>query len=96
MVGDTELHLGAWIELAEDNQWTRAQLTWISQYKTLFIFISADGRTHSMAGPLLEFLLLQGRLRVISQAGVLAGALEGITRSAMRNNARAGEQASRQ
>ena len=69
-LGGAELHLGAWIELAENDQWVRAQLTWISQYKTLFIFTGADGRTHSMAGPLLEFLLLQGQVRVVSHEGV--------------------------
>lgn len=93
VLGGTQLHLGAWIELAENDHWVRAQLSWISQFKTLFIFTSADGRTHSMAGPLLEFLLLQGQVKVISQEGMLAGAIESITRSAMRNNARAGEQA---
>ena len=87
VLGSTELHLGAWIDLAENDQWTRAQLTWISQYKTLLIFTSANGRTHSMAGPLLEFLLLQDQARVISSEGVLAGAIESITRSAMRNKA---------
>ena len=93
VLGDAELHLGAWIELSENDHWVRAQLTWMSKYKTLFIFTSADGRTHSLAGPLLEFLLLQGQVKVISQEGVLEGALESITRRAMRNAARAGEQA---
>jgi len=71
--GGIELRLGAWVELNEDDQWLRAQLTWISRYKTLFIFTSAGGRTHSMTEPLLQFFLLQGQLKVISQEGVVSG-----------------------
>ncbi len=79
--GSIELRLGAWIELLEGEQWLRAQLTWISLYNTLFIFTSADGRTHSMNEPLLQYLLLQGQVKVINQEGVLAGALNQVERS---------------
>ena len=67
--GDVNLRLGAWVELRDDDQWLRAQLTWISNYKTLLIFTSAAGRSHSMTEPLLQYFLLQGLVKVISWDG---------------------------
>lgn len=84
--GSVELRLGAWVELLQDTQWVRAQLTWISPYNTLYMFTSEGGRTHSMTGPLLQYLLLQELVRVISQQGVLDGALDNVARTAMRNS----------
>jgi hypothetical protein len=78
--GRAELRLGAWVEMIEDDQWVRAQLTWISLYKTLFVFTSEGGRTHSLNEPLLQYYLLQGMVKVISQEGVLAGALNQMER----------------
>ena len=89
-----ELRLGAWVELIADDQWLRAQLTWISLYNTLFMFTSAGGRTHSMTEPLLQYFLLQGLVRVISQEGVLAGSLDQVTRTAMLNTVIGNAQAS--
>ncbi len=71
--GSIQLRLGAWVELFADEQWFRAQLSWISHYRTLFMFTSADGRTHSMTEPLLQYFLLQGLIKVISQEGVFGG-----------------------
>ena len=70
-LGGVELRLGAWVDMTVDEQWVRAQLTWISLYKTLFLFTSAGGRTHSVPEPLLQFLLLQGMVKVVSPDGVL-------------------------
>ncbi|MDB5965192.1 MAG: hypothetical protein JWQ72_1692 [Polaromonas sp.] len=84
--GAVELHLGAWVELFADDRWMRAQLTWISPYNTLYMFTSEGGRTHSMTGPLLQYLLLQELVKVISDQGVLAGALNTVARTAMRNS----------
>ena len=70
-VGGIELRLGAWVDMTVDEQWVRAQLTWISQYKTLFLFTSSGGRTHSVGEPLLQFLMLQGMVKVVSPDGVL-------------------------
>ncbi|MES2360383.1 MAG: DUF1631 family protein [Pseudomonadota bacterium] len=81
-----ELRLGAWVELLHDMKWLRAQLTWISPYNTLYMFTSEGGRTHSMTGPLLQYLLLQGLVKVVSQQGVLDGALDSVARTAMRNS----------
>ena len=81
-----EMRLGAWVELLHDTQWLRAQLTWISPYNTLYMFTSEGGRTHSMTGPLLQYLLLQDMVKVVSQRGVVAGALDSVARTAMRNS----------
>lgn len=81
-----ELRLGAWVELLHDMKWLRAQLTWISPYNTLYMFTSEGGRTHSMTGPLLQYLLLQDLVKVVSQQGVLDGALDSVARTAMRNS----------
>ena len=67
-----ELKLGAWVEMTLDGRQVRAQLTWISLYKTLCIFTSTDGATHSMSESLLHYFLLQGMVKVISAEGVLA------------------------
>ncbi len=71
LTGSIEFKLGAWVDLFADDQWLRAQLTWISLYNTLFIFTSLDGRTHSMTEPLLQYLLLQNLVKVVSLDGVL-------------------------
>ncbi|MBI2726599.1 MAG: DUF1631 family protein [Polaromonas sp.] len=84
--GSVALRLGDWVELLQDTQWVRAQLTWISPYQTLYMFTSEGGRTHSMTGPLLEYLLLQELVKVVSQQGVLDGALDTVARTAMRNS----------
>jgi hypothetical protein len=84
--GSVELKLGAWVELFSEDKWLRAQLTWISPYNTLFMFTSEGGRTHSMTGPLLQYLLLQELVKVISTQGVLEGALNNVARTAMRNS----------
>jgi hypothetical protein len=81
-----ELQLGAWVELFSEDKWLRAQLTWISPYNTLFMFTSEGGRTHSMTGPLLQYLLLQDLVKIISQQGVLDGALDTVARTAMHNS----------
>ena len=70
--GSIELRVGAWVELMDGHEWLRAQLTWVSCYQTLFIFTSAGGRTHSMNEPLLQYYLLQGLVKVISQDYVSA------------------------
>ncbi len=84
--GSVTLSLGDWVELLQDTQWVRAQLTWISPYHTLYMFTSEGGRTHSMTGPLLQYLLLQELVRIVSQKGVLDGALDTVARTAMRNS----------
>ena len=86
LVDSVELRLGAWVELLHETQWLRAQLTWISPYNTLYMFTSEGGRTHSMTGPLLQYLLLQDLVKVVSLQGVVTGALDSVARTAMRNS----------
>ena len=81
-----ELLLGAWVELLSDSRWLRAQLTWISPHNTLFMFTSDGGRSHSMTSRMLQQLLGAGRVRVISDQGLLEGALDSVARAAVRNS----------
>ena len=83
---NVELLMGAWVELLAEDRWLRAQLTWISPHNTLFMFTSDGGRSHSMTLRMLQQLLSAGRVRVISDQGLLEGALDGVTRTAMRNS----------
>ena len=81
-----KLLLGAWLELLSENRWVRAQLTWISPHNTLFMFTSDGGRSHSMTSRMLQQLITTGRIRIISEQGLLEGALDSVARTAMRNS----------
>ncbi|MEO5661321.1 MAG: DUF1631 family protein [Polaromonas sp.] len=81
-----ELNLGDWIELLVDMQWLRAQLTWVSPHNTLFMFTSAGGRKHSMTARVLSHMLNHNLIKVVSQQGVLDGALDGVARTALQNS----------
>jgi len=48
------LSSGAWVDLALAGNWVRAQLTWTSPQRTLFLFISNGGMTHSMSRNTIE------------------------------------------
>jgi hypothetical protein len=81
-----ELRLGDWVELLADTRWLRAQLTWISPQNTLFMFTSEGGRSHSMTSRVLQHLLKLELVKVVSQQGVLDGALNSVARTAIRNS----------
>lgn len=85
------LQLGDWVELLVDLQWLRAQLTWISPHNTLFMFTSEGGRKHSMTTRVLQHLLQLELVKLVSQQGVVEGALDGVARTAMRNSLGGGE-----
>ena len=53
---------------------------------TLFLFTSAYGRTQSMTKRLLDKLVAQGSMRVISQQTVVEGALDAVAEAALRNS----------
>ena len=93
--GSIELQLGAWVDLLADDEWFRAQLNWISRYRTLFMFTSPGGRTHSMTEPLLHYFLLQGLVKVISQEGVLDGVKLAARRNSTFGDGQAGKKSSR-
>jgi len=81
-----ELNLGDWVDLFMDMQWLRAQLTWISPRSTLFMFTSGGGRKHSMTSRVLKHLLTLNLVKVVSQQGVVEGALDNVARTAMQNS----------
>ena len=81
-----DLQLGDWIELMVDMRWLRAQMTWVSPHYTLFMFTSEGGRKHSMTARILKHLLKIEMVKIVSQQGVLDGALDGVARTALRNS----------
>ena len=81
-----EWQVGAWVEMLVDTQWLRAQLSWVSPQRTLYMFTSEGGRKHSMTNRVLRHLLTLGFVKVISDQGVLERALNSVARTAMRNS----------
>jgi hypothetical protein len=81
-----ELNLGDWVDLLVDMQWLRAQLTWISPQSSLFMFTSQGARKHSMTSRVLRHLLELELVKVVSQQGVLDGALDSVAHTALRNS----------
>lgn len=85
-LSQTGVDVGTWVELLNDGQWARTQLTWASPHGTLFLFTSAAGSTQSMTRRLLDALLAEGKLRVVSAQHVVDGALDAVAQAAMRNS----------
>jgi hypothetical protein len=82
-----ELLIGAWVDLWVQGKWHRANLTWMSPYRTLFMFISKGGLAHSMTRRTLDKLRSAGQLRVVAQGDVVDQAFDGVARTALRNSA---------
>lgn len=80
------LMTGSWVDLALGGQWVRAQLTWASPHKTLFMFLSAGGMAHSMSRRTMDRLRGLGLIRLISDGRVVDHALDAVARTALRNN----------
>lgn len=79
------LHTGAWVDLAIEGEWVRAQLTWASPHRTLFMFISAGGMAHSMSRRTMERLRAQALIRLVSDGKVLDQALDAVAQTAISN-----------
>ncbi|MDT8991862.1 DUF1631 family protein [Curvibacter sp. APW13] len=79
------LHTGAWVDLAMDGEWVRAQLTWASPHRTLFMFISGNGLAHSMSRRTMERLQAQSLIRLVSDGKVLDQALDAVAQAAISN-----------
>lgn len=79
------LHTGAWVDLALDGAWVRAQLTWASPHRTLFMFISSGGLAHSMSRRTMERLRTQALIRLVSDGKVLDQALDAVAQTAISN-----------
>ena len=81
-----DLHTGAWVELMIQGHWVRAQLTWASPHRTLFMFVSGRGLAHSMSRRTMDRRRVQGMIRVVSDGNVVASALDAVAQTALRNN----------
>ncbi|MDD0814683.1 DUF1631 family protein [Curvibacter sp. HBC28] len=77
--------VGAWVELLSDGVWRRSQLSWASPHGTLFLFTRPDGSSQSMTRRMRDRLVSDGLLRVLADQPVVAGALDEVARTALRN-----------
>ena len=80
-----DLVLGSWVELLVGGVWLRAQLTWASPHKTLFMFVSHGGLAHSMSRRTMDRLRMRGSIRVVSDGRLIDNALDGVAQSALQN-----------
>jgi hypothetical protein len=80
-----ELPTGAWVELMLEGAWVRAQLSWASPHRTLFMFISRGGLAHSMSRRTMERLRRQGLIRVVSEGHAVDQAFDAVAQAALRN-----------
>jgi hypothetical protein len=83
------LTTGAWVDLALGGSWVRAQLTWASPQRTLFMFLSGGGMAHSMSRQTIDRLKKVGLLRMVSERRVIDNALDAVAQTALRNDLRA-------
>jgi hypothetical protein len=77
---------GSWVDLALGGVWVRAQLTWASPHKTLFMFISSGGMAHSMSRRTMDRLRGLSLIRLISDGRVVDHALDAVAQAALRND----------
>ena len=82
----SDLHTGSWVELMLQGSWVRAQLTWASPHRTLFMFVSGKGLAHSMSRRTMDRRRVQGMIRVVSDGNVVGSALDAVAQTALRNN----------
>jgi hypothetical protein len=83
------LSTGTWVDLALAGTWVRAQLTWASPQRTLFMFISGAGMAHSMSRKTLERLKKSRLIRTVSNGRVLDNALDAVAKVALHNDLKA-------
>ena len=87
-----DLNPGVWIELIVEGVWLRAQLTWASPHRTLFMFVSRSGMAHSMSRRTMERLRMQGAIRFVSDGHVVDNALDAVAQTALQNDLSLGTQ----
>ena len=80
-----DLSIGVWVELIVKGSWLRAQLTWASPHRTLFMFVARGGSAHSMSRRTMERLRMQGSIRVVSEGHLVDKALDAVAQAALRN-----------
>lgn len=62
--GPRELQVGNWVDLQLGGRWVRAELTWVSPNRSLFMFTSGAGLAHAMSRRTMDRLQAHGRLRL--------------------------------
>ena len=80
-----DLAIGCWVELQLKGEWVRAQLTWASPHRTLFMFVSGKGLAHSMSRRTMEQLRSRGFMRIVSERHVVDNALDAVAQTALFN-----------
>ena len=78
--------VGSWFDFKTDGRWARVQLTWATPHGTLYMFSAARGNTHSMTRQMLDKLMADDMLRLVSDQAVVDGALDAVALAAMRNS----------
>ena len=90
IVPTSAVAIGSWVELYLDSSagahWVRAQLTWASPHRTLFMFVSHGGKAHSMSQRTMDKLRAQGQIRVVSDGRLVEKALDAVAQTALRNS----------
>lgn len=71
-----ELHQGSWVDLYVHESWRRANLSWVSNRSTLFMFVSHGGQPHTMTRRSLERLVRDRLLRPVDAGAVVPRAIE--------------------
>jgi hypothetical protein len=78
--------IGSWVEIMLEGAWVRAQLTWASPMRTLFMFVSRGGKAHSMSKRTMDKLCAQGLIRMVSDGHMVDKALDAVAQTALRNS----------
>jgi len=84
---------GSWVDLFSKQQWRRAQLTWASGKRTLFMFVSHGGRPHSMTRRSLQRLVIDRLLRPVASHEVVQHALDTLVQARSEPRSEAGTEA---
>ncbi|MEO6624265.1 MAG: DUF1631 family protein [Burkholderiaceae bacterium] len=64
VTGVRELQVGNWVDLLLGGNWVRAEMTWVSPNRTLFMFVSGAGLAHAMSRRTMDRLQSHGRLHL--------------------------------
>ena len=85
VIRSVELHPGTWVDLMLEGAWVRAQLTWASPHRTLFMFTSGAGMAHTMSKRTMERLQTKGLIRTVSAGHLVDHALDAVAQEALKN-----------
>lgn len=82
----SQLSVGTWVDMWQEGQAVRCQITWASPHGTLFLFLGPHGRSLSLTRRGLDRLIEQDKLRVVADNGVVNEALDEVTHQAWLNS----------